>query len=263
MSHWQGKIVLITGGGSGIGATTARAFAAQGAHVFICGRRLERLEEVCHIIAGAGGEAEALHCDISDEQAVKDTVQQVMAQAQRLDVLVNNAYSMVGGKIEDLSAEDWHANFRTSLDGAFFTTRSVLPIMRQQRSGSIVNVSSIVACRGGVAMSGYGAAKAALMNFTMSAAMEAAPFGVRVNAVVPGIIHTPPTASMVGDPGIRQALEKGVPLHRIGTPEEVAAAILFLASDAASYITGSSLMVDGGKAAMLDSQADMEDFQAN
>lgn len=256
------KVALITGGGTGIGAAVAKRFAQEGARVIVCGRREEPLQQVVEAIAADHGSALALPLDVSDAAAFKRAVQKVQEQYGRLDILVNNAYSMVGSTIKDMSAQDWQSCFQVTMNGTFFGTQAVLPLMEQQNGGSIVNVSSVCGLLGAPYTAAYGAAKAAVISFTRTAALEGAEHNIRSNVVIPGVVMTPSTEAALPDEQSQRATAAGVPLRRIADPLEVANAILFLASDEASYITGTSLVVDGGKTCELSSAANMDDFDA-
>ncbi|MCP8689989.1 SDR family NAD(P)-dependent oxidoreductase [Marinobacterium sedimentorum] len=246
----EGKVAFITGGGSGIGAATAARFAQEGARVVICGRRSEPLDEVVSRIRAAGGEAEAVLADVSDEQAFVSALQAAADRHGRLDILVNNAMAFTWGSIEEMSTQEWHANFTTSVDGTFWGTRTAMQLMKPH-GGAIINLASICGVLGTAWMSGYSASKAAVINFSRAAAAEGAAFGVRVNVVIPAVVETPATAGMLADGNARKSTEKLIPMGRVGQPEELANAILFLASDQASYITGVALPVDGGRSAVL------------
>lgn len=246
----QDKIAFITGGGSGIGAATAERFAEEGAGVVICGRRQAPLDEVVGRIRAAGGQAEAVVADVSDEAAFTAALEDCARRHGRLDILVNNAMAYTWGAIEAMSSADWQANFSTSVDGTFWGTRSAMQLMKA-RGGSIINLSSICGTLGTPWMAGYSAAKAAVINFSRAAAAEGAAHGIRVNVVIPAVVETPATAGMLADPASKANTEKLIPMGRVGTPRELANAILFLASDEASYVTGAALPVDGGRAAVL------------
>ncbi|MBS0512076.1 MAG: SDR family oxidoreductase [Proteobacteria bacterium] len=246
----QGKVAFVTGGGSGIGAATAERLAQEGATVIVCGRRQGPLDEVVGQIAAAGGKAEAVVADVSDEAGFTAALEAVAKRHGSLDILVNNAMAYTWGSIEEMSTADWHANFSTSVDGTFWGTRTAMRLMKG-KGGAIVNISSICGSLGTPWMSGYSAAKAAIDNFSRAAAAEGAPHGVRVNVVVPAVVETPATAGMLADEASRKATEKLIPMGRVGRPEELANAIVFLASDEASYITGATLPVDGGRSAVL------------
>ena len=246
----QGKVAFVTGGGTGIGAATAIRLAQEGATVVVCGRRQAPLDEVVAQIKAAGGKAEAVQADVSDEAGFTAAIEAAAQRHGRLDVLVNNAMAYSWGTIEDTSTVDWHSNFSTSVDGTFWGTRAAMKLMKA-RGGSIINLSSICGLLGTSHMAGYSAAKAAIINFSRAAAAEGALSGIRVNVVIPAVVETPGTAGMLADEASRQNTEKLIPMGRVGQPEELANAILFLASDEASYITGAALPVDGGRSAVL------------
>lgn len=246
----QDKIAFITGGGSGIGAATAERFAEEGARVVICGRRQEPLDEVVARIRAAGGQAEAVVADVSDEAAFTAALADCARRHGRLDILVNNAMAYTWGPIEAMSSADWQANFSTSVDGTFWGTRSAMQLMKE-KGGAIVNLSSICGTLGTAWMAGYSAAKAAVINFSRAAAAEGAAHGIRVNVVIPAVVETPATAGMLSDPAAKANTEKLIPMGRVGQARELANAILFLASDEASYVTGAALPVDGGRSAVL------------
>ena len=248
--RFQGKVAFVSGGGTGIGAATAMRFAREGATVVICGRRKEPLDEVAAQIARAGGKAEAVQADVSDEAQYVGAIEAAAERHGRLDILVNNAMAFTWGPIVKTSTAQWRSNFATSVDGTFWGTRTAMKLMRG-RGGAIVNVSSICGTLGTAQMAGYSAAKAAVINFTRAAAAEGAPANIRVNVVIPAVVDTPGSAGMLADPKARHNAQKLIPMGRIGAPEEQAAAIAFLASDDASYITGVALPVDGGRSAVL------------
>ncbi len=247
----EGKIAIVTGGGTGIGAATARLFAREGAHVVVCGRRREPLEAVTKTIAGEGGRAEWRSLDVSDEAAAAELIRDTARRRGRLDVLVQNAFQMVAAPIAQMSTVDWHACFKTTLDAVFFGLRAALPLMGAQGGGSIVNVSSTAGHAGQAFLAGYASAKAALENLTRTAAVEGAPERVRVNAVAPGLVATEGTEAAFADPAARRAMESMIPLGRFATPDEIASGMLYLASDEASFVTGACLVIDGGQRASL------------
>lgn len=246
----QGKVAFVTGGGTGIGAATAIRFAQEGATVVICGRRKEPLDDVVAQIKAGGGKAEAVQADVSDETGFTAAIEAAAARHGRFDVLVNNAMAYSWGTIDATSTSDWHSNFSTSVDGTFWGTRAAMKLMKSG-GGSIINVSSICGLLGTAWMSGYSAAKAAIINFSRAAAAEGATSGIRVNVVIPAVVETPATAGMLSDEASRKNTEKLIPMGRVGQPMELANAILFLASDEASYVTGAALPVDGGRSAVL------------
>jgi NAD(P)-dependent dehydrogenase (short-subunit alcohol dehydrogenase family) len=244
------KVAIVTGAGQGIGAATARRFAQEGASVVLAARRLNLLEEVVAEIEAAGGTAMACVCDISDEQAVRQLVEATVRAYGKVDIVVNNAVLMVPGMLADHSTRAWHQNFRVSLDGAMFLMREAFAQL-QANGGAVVNVSSVCGLAGSPGTAGYSAAKAALIALGRNAGIEWGKQGVRVNTVVPGVFLTPPTEGLMPDEKARAATAKSLPIGRIGDPVECANAILFLASDEASYITGAELVVDGGRTAEL------------
>lgn len=252
MKRLENKVALISGAGTGIGAATAKRFAAEGAKVMIFGRRQEPLEAVVNAIREQGGEADWLQADATDEQAVEAAVASTVERFGKLDIMVNNAVSYNWGMLDQVSLEDWHECMRGSLDVSFLGTRAALRAMKESGGGSIVNLGSVVGMLGSPGLSAYGAAKAAVVNFTRAAALEGAPHNIRVNVVVPGVVMTEATGAALTTEAMVQGTAKAVPLGRIGEPLELANSILFLASDEASYITGHSLVVDGGKTCELN-----------
>lgn len=250
--RFAGKVALITGGSSGIGAATARRFADEGATAVICGRRQRLLEKTVAAIRETGGRADWIAADVSDEIAFTAAVDETIRRYARLDVLVNNAATASWAMIEGSSTVDWNSCLQGSLSSVYFGTRAVLPQMKKQGGGAIVNISSVCGVLGTPGMAAYSAAKAGIVGFTQVAALEAAPDNIRVNVVLPGVVMTPPTAAMLPDEKAVRSMARSVPLGRIGTPEELAGAILFLASDDAAYITGTCLTVDGGRTCELN-----------
>ncbi|MFV3308390.1 SDR family NAD(P)-dependent oxidoreductase [Pseudomonas sp. NY15181] len=247
----QDKVALISGAGTGIGAAAAQLFAAQGARVMVCGRRREPLEAVVAQIRAQGGEADWVQADVTDEASVDNAVAATVARFGQLDVMINNAVNYTWGMLSGLETSEWHKCLRGSLDVAFFGTRAAFRAM-QGRGGSIVNLGSVAGLLGSPGLSAYGAAKAGVLNFSRAVALEGAAQKIRVNVVIPGIVWSEGTREAMSSPQIAEGTARSVPLGRIGEPEEVANAILFLASDEASYITGQSLVVDGGKTCELN-----------
>jgi len=246
----QGKVAFITGGGTGIGAATAQRLAQEGAKVIVCGRRKEPLEEVVASIEQQGGSAYAMQVDVSDEQGFVAALEATAKEHGSLNILVNNAMAFSYGGIAEMTTQDWHSNFNTSVDGTFWGTRTAIKLMKE-KGGSIVNLASICGELGTPMMSGYSAAKAAVINFSRAAAAEGGPDNIRVNVVIPAVVETPATAGMLADEETRRKTDRLIPMGRVGRSEELASAIAFLASDDASYITGACLPVDGGRSAVL------------
>ena len=249
-SRFTNKVAFVTGGGSGIGAATAQRLAKEGATVIICGRRQVPLDEVVAAIHNDGGKAYAAQADVSNEQAFVEAIENTAKKHGGLDIMVNNAMAYSYGSITDTSTEDWHSNFTTSVDGTFWGTRTAMQIM-QETGGAIINVSSICGELGTPMMAGYSASKAAVVNFSRAAAAEGASKNIRVNVVVPAVVETPATAGMLSDEAMLNNTNRLIPMGRVGRSDELASAIAFLASDDASYITGASLPVDGGRGCVL------------
>lgn len=246
----ENKIAIVTGGSAGIGAATATRMAEEGATVVVFGRREEPLKALVAKIAEQGGKAAYKVADVSDEQTFVSAIDAVAKEYGRLDIMVNNAASYTWGGITEMSTEDWHANFTTTVDGTFWGTRKAMQLM-QDNGGSIVNISSICGTFGTAWMAGYSAAKAAVTNFSRAAASEGALANIRCNVVIPGVIETDGTAGMLSDDTARENTSKLIPMKRVGRATELANAVVFLASDEASYITGAALPVDGGRSSDL------------
>jgi meso-butanediol dehydrogenase/(S,S)-butanediol dehydrogenase/diacetyl reductase len=239
-ARFAGRVALVTGGASGIGAATARALAREGARVVVVDLDRERGAAVA---TACGGELAVT--DVADAAALTATVARAAAAHGRLDVLVSNAFATAAGPIARLEPAAWERTLAVTLTAAFTALRAAVPHLRG--GGAVVHVASVSGLAGDRGLAAYNAAKAGLVNFTRAAALELAPAGVRVNAVCPGLVDTPALARALGrTPERAPALGAAVPLGRLGRPEEIAHAILFLASDEASYVTGATLVVDGG-----------------
>lgn len=248
----EGRVAIVTGGSDGIGLATAALLARRGAHVAICGRRQERLDLARAAIAAEDGAVEAIRLDVSDFDALAAMIADVGQRHGRLDMLVNNAMSTHYAAIDRLTLDQWRKDFTVNADAAFVATKAAMRIMAQGGGGSIVNVASTCGIRAAANMASYSASKAALVHFSAVAAMEGAPQGIRVNAVVPGQVQTAGTEEFAARaPQIAARTAEAIPMGRGGHPEELARAIVFLLSDEASYVTGVALPVDGGKAAQL------------
>jgi meso-butanediol dehydrogenase / (S,S)-butanediol dehydrogenase / diacetyl reductase len=247
----EGQVAIITGGSDGIGKATAMLLAKRGATVVICARRADVLETARAEIAEVGT-VEAHVLDVTDEAGFTGLIEDVAARHGRLDMLVNNAMSVHYAPITKLKTEHWRKDFAVNAEATFVGTRAAMRIMMAAGKGSIVNVSSTTGIRAAPYMANYSASKAAMTHFTACAAMEGAPAGVRVNAIVPGQVMTAATEDWASKAPETAAKTAGaIPMQRGGQPDELAQAIVFLLSDAASYITGAALPVDGGKAAQL------------
>lgn len=246
MNGLTGKVALVTGGSSGIGAAIARRLAEEGADVavnYYPGTK-DDADAVVSELEGAGVRALAVEGDVSDPASCEANVAAVVDALGTLDILVNNAGITRDGLVVRMSDEDWDAVIRTNLTGVFNMTRAAGKVMMRARSGSIVNIASVVGIFGNAGQVNYSAAKAGVIGMTKTVARELASRGVRVNAVAPGFIETAMTAKLPDN--VREQLAEQIALGRLGSPEDVAAAVAFLASDDASYVTGHVLTVDGG-----------------
>jgi NAD(P)-dependent dehydrogenase (short-subunit alcohol dehydrogenase family) len=245
----QDKVALITGAGSGIGLATARAFVAAGARVVVSDRDVEAGERAARGIEDSGGSATFVPCDVTDPAQVEALVKKTVEVYGRLDCAHNNAgiASRGGrGRTADVAEADWDAVIAVNLKGVWLCMKYELPQMLAQGGGAIVNTASIAGMIGIPGASAYVASKHGVAGLTRTAALEYSGAGVRINAVCPGYIDTPLISGLVADPGRRGAIEGRHPIGRLGTPEEVAGAVVWLCSDAASFVTGSLLTVDGG-----------------
>jgi NAD(P)-dependent dehydrogenase (short-subunit alcohol dehydrogenase family) len=241
-------VVLITGALTGIGRATAIAFAKDGARLVLAGRREDAGQRLATELRGLGADAAFIKADVQHDDEVRDLVDQTVARFGRLDAAVNNAGTEgKPGPVTEQTAESYAATFDTNVLGTLLSMKHELRAMQAQGSGSIVNISSTYGHQGGRGASVYAASKHAVEGMTKSAALEAAPFGVRVNAVAPGPTETAMLSRFTGTTERKAALVSSVPLGRVGAPEEIARAIVFLASDQASFVTGQILTADGGK----------------
>ena len=240
---FEGKAALITGGTSGIGLATAKLLVARGGKAVVVGRDPDRGAKAALEL---GENGKFLAADVSDPKQVKRVFEEALAWTGRLDFLVHAAGHTKDKLLVRMDLDDWEEILRVHLTGAYLCAREALRIMMRQRSGAMVFVGSVVGLVGNVGQANYAAAKAGMVALTKTLAQEAAPWGIRVNLVAPGLIETPMTASLPEK--VREAYLSRIPLGRPGKPEEVAEAILFLLSPQSSYITGHVLCVDGGLA---------------
>jgi meso-butanediol dehydrogenase / (S,S)-butanediol dehydrogenase / diacetyl reductase len=239
-------VALVTGGGSGIGRAIGERFAAEGARVVVADLVAERARETAERIRTTGGAALAVEADVASAAAVERLAARALAEYGRVDVLVNNAAIAVGDDILRIDEAAWDRNLAVVLKSAYLCSRALLPGMIERRRGAIVNVASVNGLSG-LGEEGYSAAKAGMINLTRNMAVKYGRFGVRANCICPGTIRTPIWQARVErDPQIFERLAKWYPLGRVGEPEDVAGAALFLASDDAAWVTGATLVVDGG-----------------
>jgi NAD(P)-dependent dehydrogenase (short-subunit alcohol dehydrogenase family) len=246
----KNQTVLITGALTGIGRATAVAFAREGAKLVVSGRHNDKGHELVAELRSLGAEAEFIKADVRHEEDVKNLVDKTVKRFGRLDIAINNAGTEgEPGPITEQTAESYAATFDTNVLGVLLSLKHELRVMQGQKAGSVINVSSTLGHRSASGASLYAASKHAVEGLTQTAALEGASFGVRVNSVSPGPTDTGMLTRFTGTPEKKALLISGVPLNRMGTPEELAEAILFMASPKATFITGTSLLVDGGKSA--------------
>ncbi|HEX9156784.1 MAG TPA: 3-oxoacyl-[acyl-carrier-protein] reductase, partial [Syntrophales bacterium] len=240
----EGKAALITGGAQGIGRAIALLFAREGARVGVSDINLEKAGETCREIESQGGEALAIGGNVAEPRGAEAMVEQAAERFGGLDILVNNAGITRDGVLLRMKAEDWDAVMAVNLKGAFHCTKAVLRFFLKRKEGVIINIASVTGQMGNAGQANYAASKAGLIGFTKSVAREYASRNIRVNAVAPGFIDT--AMSQAIPQKDREFLIRQIPLERLGKPEDVAEAVLFLASPAAAYITGQVLNVNGG-----------------
>lgn len=247
-----GRVAVVTGGGSGIGRAISLRFASEGAAVVAADLIPERAEETAKLITEAGGKAIGVEADVSKEAAVIAMAERAREAFGTVNILVNNAGLSRGADVRTIDEETWDLNLDVVLKGPFFCSKALLQGMIDQGGGVILNIVSVNGLTG-IGEEPYSAAKAGLINLTQNMAVRHGPDGVRVNAIAPGTIVTPIWNSTVEkDPGVFDRISQLYPLRRVGTPEDIASAALFLASDDANWITGTTLVVDGGLLAGTD-----------
>ncbi|HEY6929810.1 MAG TPA: 3-oxoacyl-[acyl-carrier-protein] reductase [Thermoanaerobaculia bacterium] len=244
MNRFDGKVALVTGASRGIGLAIARRLASEGATVLAAARNAAALESAASDLASAGGRAFPLPLDLTDRASIESAVKSALAAHGQIDVLVNNGGITQDNLVLRMSGEAWDQVIATNLTGSFLLTQAVVKSMVRKRYGRIVNVASVVGLMGNAGQANYAASKAGLIGLTKSIARELASRNITCNAVAPGFIATAMTEAMTEE--ARQSLFAQIPLGRLGTPEDVAAAVAYLASDEAAYVTGHVLNISGG-----------------
>jgi len=241
LSEWEGKLALVTGGSRGIGRAIAAALVERGVRVVLTGRSEERARATAEEL---GSRAQGLAMDVSDRETVIRVIQSVFDEHERIDILVNNAGITRDNLLMRMKPEEWDAVLTTNVNALYYCSQAVLRPMIRQRSGRVINMSSVVGLTGNAGQVNYAASKAAILGFTKALAREVASRNVTVNAIAPGYIDTDMTREL--PQGATEALHEAIPMKRIGQPSDVAAAVLYLASEGASYVTGQVLQVNGG-----------------
>lgn len=244
MFRLDDKTALVTGASRGIGEAVARRLAAHGARVVLAARSAERLETLAGSIIEAGGEAYALALDLSVPESISDVLSELPDEWSEIDILVNNAGITSDNLLARLSLEEWDRVVRTNLTGAYAVTKEMIRGMMRRRWGRIISVSSVIGLMGNAGQANYAASKAGLIGFSKSLAKELGSRSITVNVVAPGYIETAMTEDLADD--IKKTLQGSIPLRRLGTVDDVAWSVLFLASEEAGYITGHTLNVSGG-----------------
>ncbi len=248
MGRLQDKVIIITGAANGMGACEAQMFAREGARIVATDIDAARVQSVARAIMDAGGEAIGIGHDVTQEDQWRSVVDATIEAFGRIDVLVNNAAVHYETKFADITLDEWQRVLSVDLNGTFLGTQAVVPQMLQQGGGSIVNISSIAAMKGG-SFAHYSAAKGGIRALTKATAIEYAKNNIRANSVYPGLIETELTKAALANPDIRKMLEDSTALPRFGKAEDIAYCVLYLASDESSFATGAEFVIDGGNTA--------------
>ena len=243
---FDSRVALVTGAGRGIGRKIAESLGGHGVHVICVSKSESSCGSAAEAIRSGGGSAEALAVDVSDSAAVKSAADALIESHGAIDILVNNAGITRDGLLLRMSDNDWNSVLQTNLSSCFYWTKHLLRPMTRKRWGRIINISSVVGIMGNPGQANYAAAKAGMIGFTKATAREVASRSITVNVVAPGFVETDMTSEL--DAAVQEVAKKAIPLKRFGTPAEIAAMVVFLASEEAGYITGQTFTVDGGMA---------------
>ena len=247
MDRLKDKVAIVTGSTSGIGIGIARLYAAEGAQVVVCGRRVEKGQAVVDSIAAEGGKAAFHVMDITDTASIEKLVEDTAQTYGRIDILVNNAANVAlrDGRVDELTIEMWDAIFQSDMRGTFYVTKCALPHMIQAGGGSIINIGSMASCGGDLGSTAYASAKAGVDMFTKSVALQYGKQNIRCNCVRPGLIVTPDNEAKV-PPALKEIFLSNIMVNRYGCPEDIGQACVYFGSDESAYVTGQIITVDGG-----------------
>ena len=247
MDRLKGKVAIVTGSTSGIGIGIAKAFAAEGAKVVICGRRESKGQAVVDSIVAAGGEATYHFMDITKVESIDELLKDTAEKYGKIDILVNNAANVAlkDGRVDELTLDMWDAIFQSDVRGTFYATRQVIPYMKENKGGSIINIGSMASCGGDLGSTAYACAKAGVDMLTKSTALQYGKAGIRCNCVRPGLIVTPENEAYVPQV-LKDIFLNNIMVGRYGAPQDIANMCLYLASDESEYFTGQVVTVDGG-----------------
>jgi 3-oxoacyl-[acyl-carrier protein] reductase len=248
MARLKNKVAIVTGAGQGIGKAIAMELAKEGAKVVVSDINEETIEKTVEEIKKSGAEAIGIKVDVSNSAEVEDTVKQTLDQFKRVDILVNNAGICKAIQVTDMSEDEWDKTLAVNLKGVFLCSKAVLPKMVEQKYGKIINIASIAGAKvAWTKTSHYSASKAGIVGLTRNLASDYGRYGINVNAVAPGAIETKMLDSVLKELGMtRKQVIQGIPLGRIGQPEDIAKLVAFLASDDSNYMTGQTIIIDGG-----------------